>query len=186
MASVFQQIGNFLGFSTSVPTVSAVSPTTASTNTAFSLQSSNNAVTSGAETIYVAAPGNATIDAHASSSPVVIVGNTGTDTLTGGTGSNLIVGGSGTNIMTGNGGANDVFGHAAGATDYITNFNPGAGEKIALAQGLTYSSVHMATANPSTLGLSSGPVPSEVLSFSDFSTVTLFGVTEHPSASWFI
>ena len=186
MASIFQQIGSIFGLTHNVPTVSAVSPSTSSANTAFSLQSSNNAVTSGAETVYVAGPGNATVDAHASSSPVVIVGNTGVDHLIGGSGPNLIIGGPGTNIMTGNAGTNDVFGHAAGATDYITNFNPADGERIALAQGLRYTAAHVATATPATLGLGGAPMPSEAISFNDGSTVTLLGVTESPNAHWFI
>ncbi len=184
MATILQQIENFLGFG-SPSGASAVSPTSGSSGTAFALQVSNNALTSGAEKVYIAAPNGASIDASSSQSAAIIIGNTGNDHLIGGNGPNLIIGGPGTNVMTGGPNA-DVFGHSAGATDYITNFNPNGGEKIALQQGLSYSSATTATVDPSSLGLSGSPATSDVLSFSDGSHVTLLGVTAAPADSWFI
>lgn len=185
MASIFQQAANAVGLGSSTSGASAVSPSSNSTGTALSLQLSNNALVSGSEQVFVAGPNGATIDASSSSSPVVIVGGSGTDHLIGGSAPDLIIGGSGTNVMTGGGGA-DIFGHMAGATDTITDFSPSSGEEIALAHGLTYSSSHTVTINPASLGLSGSPAASNVLTFSDGSTVTLLGNTEAPSTSWFI
>jgi Ca2+-binding RTX toxin-like protein len=186
MASFFSHLLNTFGLGGSDSSASSVSASAnGSTGVSLALKVPNTSFVSGSEQVYVAQPGGATITAT-DSNPHIIIGSTGTDHLTGGSGADLIIGGTGTNILTGGGGT-DTFGHQAGATDYITDFFPASGEHIALAQGLSYTSSTTTTVTPSSIGLSGNtPVASEALTFSDGSTVTLVGSTEHPSSSWFI
>lgn len=184
MANIFQQLTQDLGLSSQTAPASALHSPANSTNVALALSLSSQLL-SGSEHVYLAGPGDATITA-ANDQHNVIVGGSGVDHLTGGTGPDVIIGGSGTNVMTG-GGGNDIFGHTAGANDVITDFSPAAGEKIALAAGLSLTGSHADSVDPASIGLPAGPaMPVVQMSFSDGSSITLANSSTPPDPSWFL
>ena len=184
MANIFQQLAQELGLSNqSAPATSDAAPPN-STNVALALSLSNQLL-SGSEHIYLAGPGDATITV-ANDEHNVIIGTSGGDHLTGGKGPDVIVGGAGTNVMTGNGGA-DIFAHVAGSTDILTDFSPDAGEKIALAAGLSMTASHAVTVDPTAVGMPAGAgLAAMQMTFSDGSTITLVNSTAQPEAAWFL
>ena len=184
MANIVQQLGQDLGLSNQSSPASANAAPANSSNVALALTLSGQLL-SGSENLYVAGPGDATITA-ANDQHNVIVGGSGFDHLTGGKGPDVIVGGTDTNVMTGGGGA-DIFAHVAGATDFITDFSPAAGEKIVLANGLALIASHSISRDPPAVGRPAGPmVPAVQMAFNDGSTVTLVNTTAHPDPSWFL
>lgn len=184
MANFFSQVGSALGVSNSSAIASGSSAPAGSSNVGFSL-SLDGGVLAGGATLLIAGAGNATV-AATDDQPHVIIGGNGTDMLTGGNSADLIIGGPGMNVMTGGGGT-DIFGHSAGATDFITDFSPSSGEKIALPAGLTMTGSQTVSVSPGTIGLPSGaPEASTQVTFSDGSTVTLLNSQVHPDSSWFI
>ena len=184
MANIFQQLAQDLGLSNqSAPASSDAAPPN-SHNVALSLSLSNQ-LASGSEHLYLAGPGDATVTV-ANDEHNVIVGTSGTDHLTGGKGQDVIIGGGDTNVMTGGGGA-DIFAHVAGATDFITDFSAAAGEKIALAAGVSLTASHAVTVDPAAIGMNAGAgLPAMQMMFSDGSSVTLVNSTAQPEASWFL
>ncbi|HIJ61209.1 MAG TPA: hypothetical protein HPQ04_00810 [Rhodospirillaceae bacterium] len=184
MANIFQQLAQELGLSNQAAEASADAAPPNSSNVALALTLSNQLL-SGSEHLYLAGPGDATITV-ANDQHNVIVGSSGADHLSGGKGPDVIIGGADTNVMTGNGGA-DIFAHVAGATDFITDFSPAAGEKIALAAGLSMTASHATTVDPTTIGMPAGAgLPAVQMNFSDGSTITLVNSTAHPEAAWFL
>lgn len=182
MATLLQQIGSALGFGDSEALVSATTVTQGTTNAAFHLEL-HPSETAG-EQLLVAAPDGATINAE-TDRRAVIIGGAGDDRLTGGDHVDLVIGGGGTNVLTGGSGT-DTFGHAAGATDVITDFSAAADERIVLQSGLTWTGSSSGTVSPGDLGLSVSAAPAVTLSFSDGSQITLLNSSGTPDASWFI
>lgn len=112
----------------------------------------------------------------------ILVGASGNDRLVGGDGDDVLVGGSGRNVLDG-GGGNDTFAHTADAVDIITDFAPGQGEKLALAEGVSVASSSQDTI---TADLGEGVTTTDalVLTLSDDSTIALVGVTDQFTADW--
>lgn len=182
MATLLQQIGAALGLSDSEPLVSGNTVTAGTTNAAFHLDIHDSTATG--EQVLIAAPNGATIIAE-TDQRALIIGGTGDDRLTGGDHADLLVGGGGANVSTGGGGT-DTFGHAAGATDVVTDFSAAADEHIAVQSGLTWTGSSTTTVNAADFGLSGGTTPATALAFSDGSQILLLHTTETPDSSWFV
>lgn len=182
MATLLQRIGTALGLGDSEPLVSGNTVTAGTTNAAFHLDIHNSTATG--EQVLIASPDGATITAE-SDQRALIIGGAGDDRLTGGDHADLLVGGGGTNVLTGGGGT-DTFGHAAGATDVVTDFSSAAGEHIAVQSGLTWTGSSATTVNAADFGLSGGSTPATALTFSDGSQMLLLHAAETPDASWFV
>lgn len=182
MATLLQRIGSALGLGDSETLASGNTVTQGTTNAAFHLDIHQSGGTG--EQVLIAAPDGATINAEADRR-AVIIGGAGDDRLTGGDHADLVIGGGGTNVLTGGSGT-DTFGHAAGATDVITDFSAAADERIALQSGLTWTGSSTGTVNPRDFGLSGSTAPAVTLSFSDGSQITLLHSSETPDGSWFI
>lgn len=182
MASLLQRIGTTLGLGNSEPLVSGNSLEPGSANVAFHLDVHQPGTTG--QQLLVAEPQGATLIAP-DDERALMIGGAGNDRLIGGGHSDLLIGGGGTNVMTGGGGT-DVFGHAAGATDVVTDFSPSAGEHIALQTGLSLTGSTHAIVDPANFGLSGGPTAAVLLDFSDSSQVVLLHSTDTPNPGWFI
>jgi len=87
----------------------------------------------------------------------VVYGEAGNDMLVGNLGDDTLFGGQGSDIMAGNGGADVfVFGRGSGSDrDAVADFNAAEGDRIALADGVTYTVASDAAGN-AVLMLSSG------------------------------
>ncbi|HTH16672.1 MAG TPA: hypothetical protein VL974_08475 [Magnetospirillum sp.] len=181
MATLLQNIASVLGIGNSEAQASSASVPTGTTNAAFHLDLSQTLT---GEQLLVAGPNDATLTAT-TDQRAILMGAAGNDHLVGGDHPDVLIGGGGTNVMTGGGGV-DVFGHSSGAVDVITDFSPAAGEKIALATGLTFTGSTSVQVNPATFGLSGTSQASTQLNFSDGSHVILLGSHETPTSDWFI
>jgi Ca2+-binding RTX toxin-like protein len=183
MATIFQQLANTLGLTSSQPTASSISQISGN-QAAFQLDL-HTAPTSG-ERLFITPATGGTVNLAGDSHRNVVIGAQGNDNVTGGDGPDLIFGGAGVNVLAGGGGT-DVFGHTAGASDFIVDFAPEAGEKIALAAGLNLAGSATVSVNPAALGLTgTAAVPATELQMNDGSTVTLVHVTTTPSSDWFV
>lgn len=182
MATLLQRLGSIIGLGDSEPVVSGNTVTPGTVNAAFHLDV-NTAGDTG-EQLLVAAPNGATLIGE-NDKRGFLMGGLGDDQLVGGDHTDLLIGGPGTNVMTGGGGT-DTFGHAASATDAISDFSPAAGERIALQDGLSLTSSTQGTANPADFGLAGAPTAAVTMTFSDGSQVVLLGSTDTPTAEWFI
>lgn len=182
MATLLQRIGNVFGLGNSEPLVSGNAGTEGTTNAAFHLDIHGSSTTG--EQIQIAEPGGATLRAD-TNQRALLIGGAGDDHLVGGNQADLLVGGGGTNILTG-GPGRDTFGHSAGATDVITDFNAAAPEHIALQTGLSLTGTSHTTINPADYGLSGSVSQGEILSFNDGSQVVLMHTTATPDAGWFV
>lgn len=182
MATLLQQIGTTLGLGNSEALVSGNSVTQGTTNAAFHFDVQQSEATG--EQLLVAAPDGATINAE-TDRRALMLGGAGDDILTGGDHADLIVGGGGTNELTGGSGT-DVFGHAAGAVDVVTDFSTAAGERIALQSGLSLTGSSSGTINPADFGLAGTSTQGTTLTFNDGSQVILLNTTATPESGWFL
>lgn len=73
---------------------------------------------------------------HGANSGDTLRGGQGDDLIGGGSGKDWITGDLGNNTLTGGGGA-DIF-HAGAGHDVVTDFNPGEGDRVEVAAGLSY------------------------------------------------
>ena len=110
-------------------------------------------------------------------------GNKGDDTLRGGDGSDTLAGGPGNDTLTGGSGA-DVFVWSAGA-DWISDFNPGSGDRLAL-NAWPGAPVEGDGGDGGAAGVTATPTADGVLlSMDDGSSVEIAGI-EAFDADWFI
>lgn len=182
MATLLQRIGAVFGLGESEPLVSSSTAAPGTENAAFHLDVNDSGPVG--QQILIAATADATLVAE-NDRRAFLIGNSGDDVLNGGDQTDLLIGGGGTNLLTGGGGT-DTFGHAAGATDIITDFSAAAGERIALADGLELTGTSQGRVHPADFGLRGDPVEATTLTFSDDSQVILLQTQETPQAEWFI
>ncbi len=182
MATLLQRIGAVFGLGESEPLVSTNTVASGTENAAFHLDIHDSGPVG--QQILIASTADATLVAE-NDQRALMVGNSGDDVLDGGDQTDLLIGGRGTNLLSGGGGT-DTFGHAAGARDIITDFSADAGERIALADGLSLTGSSQGRVDPATYGFSGNAVEATTLTFNDGSQVVLLQTQDTPQPEWFI